>query len=161
MNLLEYAIKMENDGEAFYREQAMLNRGNGLFVVCEMLANDEMNHARVLKNRFEEKPYVLQEIDTLKSVRNVFADFVKNRDEMKEVEGQLDFYRMALKREQESIDLYSDLLSKSDDVKDRGLFEYLIRQEEDHYVALEELVKLLEHAENWVEHAEFGNREEY
>ncbi|HWQ41417.1 MAG TPA: rubrerythrin, partial [Desulfosporosinus sp.] len=40
-------------------------------------------------------------------------------------------------------------------------FEYLIKQEEDHYTIIEQLVSLLSRPEEWVESAEFGVREEY
>ena len=45
--------------------------------------------------------------------------------------------------------------------KDVLLYMFLIGQEEEHLRVLEELVKLLGHAEDWVESAEFGNREIY
>lgn len=161
MNLLDYAIKMEHDGEAFYREQAELNKDNSLFVVCNMLAEDEKNHALIIKYRNEQRPFELEDTDTLKRVRNVFSNAKDIGSYGDGVPDQLDFYMVASRMEKASIDLYSDLLSKSGSGEDRELYEFLIRQEEEHFRVLEELVVLLSHAEDWVENAEFGNRGEY
>ncbi len=167
MNVLEFAINMENDGERYYREQAELNRDNGLFVVCSMLADDERNHAALLKSRYENGAFDLAEGSDVDRVGNVFSGLVDVGFYEKELLDQLDFYRLASDRERESIVLYSEMLEEAvsqgdvQGAKDVLLFEFLIKQEEEHLRVLEELVKLLSHAEEWVENAEFGNREEY
>lgn len=167
MNVLEFAINMENDGERYYREQAELNRGNGLFVVCSMLADDEANHAVLLRSRYESGSFVPGEDSNVDRVGNVFSGLGDINFGDEGISGQLDFYRLAADRERESIVLYSELLEgamgqeNSQGREDVLLFEFLIKQEEEHLRVLEELVKLLSHAEEWVEDAEFGNREEY
>ncbi|MEN6624485.1 MAG: rubrerythrin, partial [Smithella sp.] len=60
-----------------------------------------------------------------------------------------------------SIDLYTKYLSEAEGAKEKELFEYLIGEERQHFAVLEELVSMLRHAEDWVENAEFGIREEY
>ena len=72
-----------------------------------------------------------------------------------------DFYKIASEKERESIDLYTKYLSNAEEDREKELFEYLISQEKQHFAVLEELVKLLGHAEEWVENAEFGIRKEY
>ncbi|KAF0092642.1 MAG: hypothetical protein FD141_826 [Fusobacteria bacterium] len=167
MNVLEFAINMENDGEKYYREQAELNRDNGLFVVCSMLADDEKNHAALLKSRYENRVFDLGEGSDVNRVGNVFSGLVDVGFYEKELLGQLDFYRLAANRERESVVLYSEMLEEAKVVREKEgsrdvlLFEFLIGQEEEHLRVLEELVKLLTHAEDWVENAEFGNREPY
>ena len=167
MNVLEFAINMENDGEKYYREQAVLNSGNGLFVVCSMLADDEANHAVLLRSRYESGSFVPDEGNNVDRVGNVFSGLGDINYGDKDISGQLDFYRLAADRERASIELYSEMLGEAlgqdgvDGKADVLLFEFLIRQEEEHLRVLEELVKLLSHAEDWVEDAEFGNREEY
>ena len=53
MNVFEFAIKMENDAEKLYAEQAELNKGNHLGVVFGMLAKDEGKHAEILKKNLQ------------------------------------------------------------------------------------------------------------
>jgi rubrerythrin len=66
---------------------------------------------------------------------------------------------MALEKERQSIELYQKLLLHATD--DRELFEYLIKQEQEHYGLLEEIIKMVNRPNEWVESAEFGLREEY
>ena len=51
MNVFEFAIKMENDAEKLYAEQAELNKDNNLGVVFSMLAKDEGKHAEILQKK--------------------------------------------------------------------------------------------------------------
>ncbi len=161
MNALEYAIKMEYEGENYYTEQMEKNRNNKLFTVCKMLAEDERKHAQILNSKLKGLPYELKDTDALAEAKSIFANLRDIKTEDKEITSQLDFYRIALKLEKESIDLYTDLLGKTEDSKEKELFSFLIKQEEHHYQILDELVVLLSRTEEWVESAEFGVREEY
>lgn len=161
MNYLEFAIKMELDGEKYYLSQAEKNQGNNLNTVFLMLAEDERMHADILKKKFDKLSYELTEKNTLIEYKNVFEDLDDFEDEMKANPNQLDAYRMALDREEESIDLYEKMLKEAVDHKDKTLFEFLIEQEKMHYKIIEEIISHLSRAEEWVESAEFGLREDY
>ena len=161
MNALEYAINMEHDGEKYYTEQAERNRNNSLHTVCSMLANDENRHARLLIKKAGDLPYDLVNMDACSATKNIFKDIGDFKSEIKTMPSQLDFYAMALEKEKQSIDLYTDFLCKSGSDDEIKLFEFLIRQEKQHYEIFDELVTLLSHAEDWVENAEFGIRKEY
>jgi rubrerythrin len=161
MNTLEYAIKMELDGERYYREQAELNRENALYPVCIMLANDEAHHAGMLKSRQARQPIEMPDSDTLQKVKNIFSELGDLAAANKPIPSQLDFYRIASEKEMQSIALYSELKSKAEDKQDIEFFEYLIVQEKHHFEALDNLASLLRSAEEWVESAEFGLRKDF
>lgn len=156
MNIFEFAIKMESDGERYYKEQAEINKDNSLKTVFLMLAKDEKIHARVLQQKASKQAYDLSENESLTEAKNIFKNM-----EFKQTPNQLEVYRSALQNEQDSIALYRNYLSEATDDESRQLFEFLIKQEEDHYTILEELVMLVSRAEEWVESAEFGTREQY
>ncbi|HVJ49954.1 ferritin family protein [Desulfitobacterium sp.] len=161
MAILEFAINMEHEGEKYYLEQAEINKDNGLDVVFRMLAKDEHKHAEVLQNKANNLAYKLDPNETLTEIKNVFKGIGDFKDKIKQIPNQLDAYRKALKTEKESIDLYQTSLAEATDDKSKELFEFLIKQEQDHYTALEELVSLLSKSEEWVEDAEFGLRKDY
>lgn len=50
MNVYEYAMKVEKDGEAYYRELASKSPNNGLKRIFTMLAEEEIKHYNVFKN---------------------------------------------------------------------------------------------------------------
>ena len=164
MDALEFAIKTEHDGERYYRKQAQINAGNRLFNVCTFLADQEKNHAQLLINLGDNKSINAVQTEPAEEIKTIFKDIDNFKSEIRELPSQLEFYTMASEKEQQSIAIYSDLLSKSADNDEKKLFEFLIEQEKQHYDMLEELIVRLSHAEDWVENAEFGlwsNRGEY
>jgi rubrerythrin len=71
MDIIKFAIKMELEGEEYYREQAANNHENSLYPVFISLANDEGNHAKILKDKSKGLP--CQVNATIKSpAQNVF-----------------------------------------------------------------------------------------
>ncbi|MDD3141048.1 MAG: ferritin family protein [Lachnospiraceae bacterium] len=161
MNMFSYAIEMERDGERFYEEQAELNKNNSLYPVCIMLAEDEKHHLEILTKKLSEMEYVLKDLEILANSKNVFKEIQNISLEEKETLSQLDFYKAATEMEQKSIDLYTGFLKEVEKDADKELFSYLIKQEQQHYNILDELSTMLRRAEEWVESAEFGDREEY
>jgi len=161
MNSFEFAINMELDGEKYYIEQAKINKENSLNTVFIMLAKDEENHAKIFQNKLKELSYELKDNNTLSEFKDVFKGIGDFKNQIKKIPNQLDLYRGALEKEKQSIELYKKLLSEATDDKEKKLFEYLIKQEEDHFAILEELVLLINRSEEWVESAEFGIRKEF
>jgi rubrerythrin len=161
MNALEYAIKMEQDGEKYYAGQAEKNKSNSLHQVCSILAADENRHARILSKKINDLPYDLVNMDTYSTTKNIFKGIGDFKSEIKSMPSQLDFYSMALEKEKQSIELYTDFLAKTSTADDIQLFEFLIKQEKQHFEIFDELVELLRRPEDWVENAEFGIRKEY
>jgi len=163
MDILEFAINMEIEGEKFYDDLAKKNKDNSISIVMQMLAKDEKEHANILRNRKLNMPEDQQKNNsTLTEAESIFKKAKSFKDIVKQTPDQLDTYRLALEKEQQSIDLYQRLLLKTPDDKVKQIFEFLINQEKEHYKIIEELVLMLKHAEDWVEDAEFGLRtEEY
>lgn len=160
MNTFEYAIKMEYDGEKYYREQAEINKDNGLSVVCNLLADEEKRHAQILENKKKHLEYKLLDSDFLINAKNIYTGAKGIDVEGTNYPSQLDFYRIVCDKEKESVDLYQKLLSDVEDDDEKKLYEYLIKQEEQHLEAFDEMSRLLQNAEWWIESPEFGRRRE-
>jgi len=161
MNSWKFAIDMELDGERYYKEQANINKDNSLNVVCLMLAEDEKKHAQILTDKMDKKSFQLIDAQTLSKAKNIFDGIGNIKIEDKEIASQLDFYRIATEKEKQSFDLYKEYLFKAVGSEEKELFEYLIKQEENHYEVLDNMASLLIKPEEWVENAEFGIRKEY
>ena len=161
MNSLTFAIEMERQGEQYYRQQAANNGGNGLQVVFNILADEEVKHAELLEKYVVHAVGDLQESKALELANNVFSEIKAFENEYSAVPQQLDAYRAALAVERRSIELYRDLHAKAESQSDKDLFAFLTKQEEDHYSIVENLVILIRRPQQWVESAEFGVRKEY
>ena len=158
MELLELALSMELDLEKFYQEQAELNKDNSLNVVFTMLAKEEKNHANILRTNADKLTLPLEDSIILFDVQPIF----KNIDVLTHnLQNQLDTYRMALEKEQESLKFYQDLYANASKEHSKKVLQYLVNQEDKHCDILEELVNLVSRPDEWVESAEFGLREDY
>lgn len=161
INDLKFAIDMELEGEKYYRQQAQINKDNSLFTVCMMMADEEREHANILSEKAKKQSYQLSDTHSLSKAKGIFNGIQDIKSDVKDILSQLDFYRVATENEKTSMDLYTKYLNEAANPEEKELFEYLIRQEKQHYEILEELASLLQKAEEWVEFAEFGIRKEY
>ncbi|MHB1315509.1 MAG: ferritin-like domain-containing protein [Christensenellales bacterium] len=157
MDVLEFAINMELDGVKYYHDLAEANKGNNLYTVFNGLADDESNHAKILKEKEQGIRFIKRKPIVLKA-RSIFSKAGFEGEPYKQPE-QVDLYRVAMRKEMQSIELYQKLLRETGEDKD--LFEFLIAQEKVHYQIMEEIVRLVDRPNVWVESAEFGRREEY
>lgn len=158
MDILEFAINMEMDGENYYNKLADASQQHSLKTVFFMLAEDEKNHARILRNNTKGIPFVLNNTSVSPN-SSVFSGMDDFKIEIQKTPDQVNLYRLALEKEKQSIDLYQKLLSEATD--NREVFEYLVKQEEEHYKIVEEIMKMVGRPNSWVESSEFGIREEY
>ena len=158
MRNLEFAINMECEGVKFYTKQAELNKDNNLYTICNMLADEEKSHAQMLVDSSKNNSFKLSDKEINPNKENVFSNI--SNEELKSI-GQLDFYKIALGKEKESIDLYSDFSKEATESSEKGFFDYMVIQEQHHYNILNDIVSLLQNSEEWVESAEFGVRNDY
>jgi rubrerythrin len=161
MSQLTKAIQLEIDGEQYYLDQAEKNKGTALYDAFLLLAKAEKKHADLLRKKFHESDTAvhgsLPKPDS-ESLFSAKSDYKRDDDV---VPGQLEVYAVAREMEQKSIDLYREFLSGAKDEGNKELFEFLIKQEQDHYAFFDELITLLMRPREWVEDAEFGLRKDY
>jgi rubrerythrin len=111
MNLWEFAIRMELDGEQYYLKQAALHRDTPLQKVFYKLAQDELLHAEILKDRRLGKT---QMEAALRETENVFSRLEDFKDDIKPRPGQLEAYQAGAQMERRSIELYEKMLQEGE-----------------------------------------------
>lgn len=161
MKTLEFAIEMEKEGRQYYLEQAEKNQDNALKKVFIILADSEKEHEELLLKRLNKEEYTLKEDESFKEFQSIFKELQDYEASATGSAKQLDIYRFAVDIEERSIELYRDMLEAADNDGDRKLFKFLIGEENKHLLLFDELVKMLNRPEEWVESAEFGIREDY
>ncbi|NMA01473.1 MAG: ferritin family protein [Clostridia bacterium] len=161
MEYFEMAIKMEVDGEKFYKEQANKNQDNATYQIFTYLAQEEQKHARLIE-KMQKKLSIdpTPEID-LTEYKHPFQELKDFQLDIKTIPEQLDVYRLALEMEKKSIDFYQDILTKTKNPEGKKIINFLILQEKSHYKIFEGIIEHVLRAEEWVEDAEFGLRKPY
>ncbi len=160
MSTLQLAVQMELDGEKYYQKQADHFADQPISKVFRILAKAEYKHAALIKS-FAAGEDISMADDNSEDLKHVFSDLAPYKPDVTSIPRQLDVYRFAMEIEQKSIDLYQRLKDKSEDKIEGKLLDFLVQQEKTHYALFENLTEMVQRPEDWVEDAEFGNRDEY
>jgi rubrerythrin len=160
MNIYDFAMQMEQDGEAFYRQMANQTAGAGVQRILNALADDEVKHYNVVK-QMKQEAVAPQMDDTviLASAKNVFAQM---QGRSWDTAGpQVEVYQQAQELERQSRAFY---LEKADEVPQATHKELLLRiadEEARHYFLLDHMVEFVNRPQTWIEDAEFNHLEQY
>ncbi|OGV62001.1 MAG: hypothetical protein A2498_08195 [Lentisphaerae bacterium RIFOXYC12_FULL_60_16] len=162
MNIVEYAIQMEKDGEVFYRKLQAKTRTPGLKAILGRLADAEAQHQAVLVRLAANRKAVLPKSRLRVQARNLFRKLLDKKPMAVDKLSQLKLYRQARSLEKKSIDFYTKKARKSDGEATTALFTAIIAEEKLHFALLDTLVNLLANAEGaWLENAEWFHQDEY
>ncbi len=159
MDTYELALSLEEDLEKYYLEQADKHDDENLKKVFLKLAEAERQHAQLLTDNKEQLTAPVEDKDIVEEVKNLFRDIEDVKSLGKTTPTQLDSYRKALEMEERSLEFYRELKEK--DTERKEIYQFLENEEDKHCIILEEVVKLVERPEEWIESAEFGIREDY
>jgi rubrerythrin len=166
MNIFEFALKMELDGEKYYRDLAEKTKYDDLKKVLIGLAEDEKRHYEIIQLAQNQTFQHIEADPSLTNIKNVFADNIGHLGEKKEFiaklkDEQFDYYQAALVKENESVKLYQKLKENVENPAAKAICEELIHEEEKHVEVLDNIIDMLNHVNDWVESAEFNHQDNY
>lgn len=166
MNVFEFALQMELDGERYYRELAEKVTHDDLKKVLEGLAEDEQRHYKIIQLAQNQTLHHIEADPSLSKIQNVFAlnkykEFLPEDNEFiaKLKDEQIDVYRAALVKEKESVELYKKLQENSKGPEEKAVFEKLMHEEEKHIEVIDNIIDMLNLVNDWVEAAEFNHKD--
>jgi rubrerythrin len=160
MNIFEYALQMEKDGEDYYRQLAQQTANKGLKSILAMLADEEVKHYNVIE-RMQSEDAHMADTTILTDAKNIFV-------QIKDTGASFDFdikqtglYRKAQDIEKRSRDFYLEKANEVDEQYQKELFLKLAEEEKKHYFLLDNIIEFVSRPETWLENAEFYHLEEY
>ena len=161
MDIFNYALQFEKDGEAFYRASAAETTDANLAEILLFLAREEQNHYRLIKNLKDHTSEHPKSI-FISDITNVFSRmqvrkerFTAPKDSMQNV------LQKAMKIEDDSIAHYRKAHASIDDPQAKALLAVLAKQEEVHYSLLSSIIEYYDTPELWLEQAEFNQHKDY
>ncbi len=168
MDIFDFALKMELDGEKYYRDQAEKVQYDDLKKVLIGLAEDEQRHYQIIQLAQNQTFKHIEADPLLSKIPNVFAvnknkKFVPASNEVisKLKDEQFDVYNAALVKEKESVELYKKLKADAKGSAEKDVFESLMHEEEKHVEVIDNIIEMLNHVNDWVESAEFNHQDTY
>ena len=168
MDIFDFALKMELDGEQFYLQQAAKVNYAELKVVLTGLADDEQRHYKIVQRLRQQEREYIEPDPAISAARSVFAPagdkpFIpKDQDSIaKWKDEQRDVYQAALRKEEESVRIYKTLKETVESPAEKDILDKLAQEEERHAEVLDNIVEMINRVHEWVESAEFHHQKPY
>lgn len=161
MDIYEYAMQMEKDGENYYRELAGKVDNTGLKRIFTKLADAEVIHYHIFLRMKKNEKVLVTDTPILTNVKNIF---MKMKEE-KEITGintsQIELYKKAQEIEKKSQEFYREKAREVEDLSQKEVFSKVAEEEKKHFFILENIIVFVSRAENWLENAEWYRFDEY
>ena len=163
MEIFEFAIQMEKDGEIYYRELARASRPAGLQKIFTLLADEEVQHRKLLEDLHQRTPPKEgQPSRILENVKNIFITMAKQPPGA-DMKDQINAFKKALQIEEMSRNFYQQKADEARDGQAKAILNLLIREETGHIRIMENIVEFVSRPEpgRWLENAEWHHLDEY
>jgi rubrerythrin len=157
MNVYEFAIKMEQDGEKYYRSLNSHIDHRGLSSLLNALADDEVKHAQVLQAMASgSNGKQMPESSVLSTAKNVFQEIIDS-DNIPDADSDIiSLLEKALELERQSEQFYLEKEREITELDDRQIFQSIAAEEKKHYCLIEELIAFHQQPRSYLESGEFG-----
>ena len=160
VDIFEYAMQMEKDGENYYRRLAQQRANKGLQTILTMLADEESKHYNSIE-KIKVAELGMAETTILADAKNVFVQIQESGESFDFDLGQIEFYKKAQDIEKRSRDFYLEKSGQVEEDYQKDLFLRLAEEEKKHYFLLANIIEFVSRPETWLENAEFCHLEEY
>ena len=160
MNIFEYAMQMEKDGENFYRNLIQKTSNIGIKTILIMLADDEVKHYNTI-SRMRTAKSQMARTTILDDAKNIFIQLRKSDEEFDVDLGQVELYKKAQDIETASRNFYMQKADQVEKQYQKQLFLRLAEEEKKHYFLLDNIIEFVSRPQYWLENAEFCHLEEY
>ena len=160
MDIFDYAMQMEKDGESFYRSIAVKTDNNGLKAIVTMLADEEVKHYQVIE-RIKQDQYEMPETNILDDAKSIFIQMKEKGEDFDSDLEQIELYKKAQEIEKQSQQFYQGKANEVDKDIQKQLFKQLAKEEEKHYFLLDNMIEFVSRPKQWLENAEWYHLDEY
>lgn len=159
MDIYEYAMQLEKDGENFYREVALRTANKGLKTILTMLADAEVKHYKLFQNMKNNDKVQMPDTPILNDVRNIFIEMREKKQFEADV-SEVELYRKAQGIEEQTRDFY---LAKAGEAApdQKEIFLKIAGEEKRHYLILENIIRFVSQPDIWLEDPEWYHLEDY
>jgi rubrerythrin len=161
MDVYDYAMQLEKDGETYYRDGAARSINKGLKHILNMLADAEVKHYNILSQMKGGAPVELGEATILKDAKNIFVQMREEGDFGGSSVSEIDLYKGAQEIEKKTENFYREKAVQVGDAVQQEVLLRMAKEENKHYFILEQVIDFVSRPDHWLENAEFYHLDEY
>lgn len=162
MNIFDFAMQMEKDGEAYYRDLVEKITDPGVRTILLAMAEEEVKHYHIFKAMKTGHPE-MAESDIMSTVKNVFEELSGKGDEELKSFGEeaVAAYRQAQDVEKKSEDLYREKAAEQNDPEKAAIMNRIADEEHRHWQILDNMIEMVQSPGRWLEDAEWRHSTEF
>jgi rubrerythrin len=163
LDIIQYAMEMEKDGEKLYREMASSVGDKGLASILIGLADSEVRHFEVLEKLQKGLSAQLPKDTFPEKAKNIFRKMQEEEVRIDSDAKHTELYSRAMDLEAKTWEFYLSRAAEMEDPVAKNVLQLISEEEKRHYRILETIVEMLTRAEpgNWLENAEWFHFDEY
>ena len=158
MNIYEYAMKVEKDGERYYRELADSMDDASLKSILLMLADEEVKHYITFEKMHKHQEVLHYPSNNL--LRHTLSMFRKRQHDNPHFyipKSYIEAFESALRTEKNSYAFYLEKGKMIEDEAQKEAFLQIAEEERQHVILLENLIEFITDPNAWLEHHEPKN----
>ncbi len=160
MNILDHAIKLEEDGRKLYEKLAAEAPIPELKSIFTLLAEEEQQHHDLLLARKNGEDVVKADSTVLQKSKNDFYKMLRRKDVLGILKGDPDGYLHMIKAEEEFIRLYEEMAKNEKNESAATLLSTIIAEEKAHLAIMENIYEFMESPRTFLAWGEFSNLKE-
>ena len=162
MNVFEFAMKMEKDGQAYYEEHAAKETNSALKKIWQQLAKDEAKHYEIfrrMKSGEIGEAAKMAKVTTqiLTNVKTIFEELAAKEQDFKFNKDVFEAWEKAQDVEIETEEFYRQKHDEEKDPEVKKAFGLLADEENKHVNLIEHVLDFLHEPRSWLEDAEWNN----
>ncbi|MDP8265900.1 MAG: ferritin family protein [Candidatus Aceula meridiana] len=155
MNIFDYAMEIEKEGEKAYRGLSAQSSSNEMKALFDWLAEAELNHYNIFQKMKNQENPSIQESSLLQDAVNIFTEMKKNKTSVSFKGFEKDAYDIVLSIEEKMADFYNEKANEAKDPAQKALFQSIAKEEKQHQHLIENLIKMIHNPETWIQNENF------
>ncbi len=161
MNVFDFALKMEEDGKAFYEKLAAEAKVPELKMIFSLLADAEEGHRESIEAMRKDAPAGSADSKVLEKAKNVFQGLLEKKNTLEILKRDPDGYRHAIQLATAGIKLYEELAAKETNPETVKILVMLAGEERKHLEIMENIYDFAESPKDYLAWGEFSNLKEF
>ena len=161
MNIFEFAMEKEKFSETYYRQLAGQTSDTGLKNICNMLADEEGEHYKIVEQMSRNISAEVAEAPVLHHAKEIFEKMRDSAEKFNFNISELELYQKARDIEEESRMFYLDKSEEVDDAAQKRIFQKLADEEQKHFILLDKICDFVSRPQWFLENAEMYRFDDY
>ena len=161
MDIYNFAIDFERENRDYYLKRKENTDNKFLKNLFEKLAADEKEHEEIIRGLMDGKKVDYIESDILSNAKDTFEKISADLPDTVIPTEEVHIYRQAIEMERKSKDFYLSKAEETDLENVEKVFSKLAKEEAKHQRILENIEKMVDRPNTWLEDAEWYHIEEY